>query len=130
MRTPSTGKTVMKNVSLAVCVPSLTVTVMSEIPAWAVAGVIDSVRLVPVPTITILLLGINVVFVDVVVTVRLFGVSASVTVNAIPVNAVFVGVTWLAMSEIDGAPTRTVNVAVALAPLLSVTVMPTTAVPC
>src|SRR6185295_5598935 len=47
-----TAVTVSKNVSLAVFVPSLTVTVMVAVPVWPVAGVTVTVRLLPLPPYT------------------------------------------------------------------------------
>ena len=43
--------TVRTKVSFAFCVPALTVTVIVAVPAWPAAGVIDSVRVEPLPLI-------------------------------------------------------------------------------
>ena len=76
--------TINTNVSLAVAVPSFTVTVMVVVPFWFAAGVITSVRFVPLPPRMIFAFGTRVVFDDVAVTVRdAAGVSTSPTAKAI-----------------------------------------------
>ena len=81
-----TAVTVSVNGSLAVCEPSLTVTVMVAVPFWFAAGVTMSVRAPPEPpsVSAVGLFGTRVGFDEVAVTVRLeAAVSASSTVKAI-----------------------------------------------
>ena len=60
-----TAVTVTTNVSVAVAVPSLTVSVMVVVPDWLAAGVTVTVRFAPVPPMTMLAFGTRVVLDDV-----------------------------------------------------------------
>src|SRR5436189_2191500 len=74
--------TVNTKVSLAVKAPSLTVTVMVEVPVWPAAGVTVTVRLLPLPPKTMLPLGTRPVLEEAPLRVRLAtGVSGSLTVK-------------------------------------------------
>src|SRR2546428_5468675 len=76
------GLTVSVNGSLAVRLPSLTVTVITALPLWPAAGVTVTVRLAPLPPKTMFALGTRVVFPELPLTVRLPGaVSTSPTVK-------------------------------------------------
>ena len=88
-----TAVTVRRNESVALDVPSLTVTVIVAVPVWPLAGVIVTVRLLALPPKTIFAFGTSVVLEDPPVTTRLeAGVSASPTVNAMAGVAVSAGV--------------------------------------
>src|SRR5206468_5492725 len=77
-----TALTVSPNGSLALLVPSLTVTVIVAVPVCPVRGVTVTVRFVPLPPNTMLLAGTRVGFDDPALNVRLpTGVSASLIVN-------------------------------------------------
>ena len=79
-----TGLTVRTKVSVAVLVPSLTVTVIVVVPIWPLAGVTVTVRFPPLPPKTMLAFGTKVVLLELLFRVRLLsGVSASATVNGI-----------------------------------------------
>jgi hypothetical protein len=70
-------------VSLEVSVPSLTVTVIVAVPDCDATGVMETVRLFPLPPKTMAELGTSVVFEEEPVTARLpAAVSASLTVKA------------------------------------------------
>src|ERR1043166_699083 len=85
--------TVKTNVSLALCVSSLTVTGMIALPVWLVAGVIVTVLLAPLPPKTMLGLGTREVLLELPVRIKLFsGVSISATVNGIAEVGVFIGI--------------------------------------
>ncbi len=74
----------------AVSVPSLTVTVMVEVPLPIVAGVMTTVRLAPLPPKAMFASGTNAGFDELPASVKLpGGVSASPTVNAIAEVGVF-----------------------------------------
>ena len=74
--------TVSKKESLALLVPSLTVTVMVLVPDNPDAGVTVTVRLVPLPPNTMLLVGTRVGLDEVALRMRLAGgVSRSLIVN-------------------------------------------------
>ena len=85
--------TVRTNESLAVRVPSLTLTVTVVVPVWFVTGVMVTVRLVPLPPNAMLALGTRVVLAEVPLTVRLdAGVSASLIEKGIAAVGVLGGV--------------------------------------
>src|SRR5690349_19658662 len=85
--------TVSTNESLALFVPSLTLTVIVAMPVWLLAGVTVTVRLLPLPPKTTLFVGTSMGFEDVLPKVRLpAGVCASLTVNAIAAVGVFTNV--------------------------------------
>src|SRR6266487_2129028 len=95
--------TTNRNVSLALLVLSLTVTVMVALPVWWVAGVTLTVRLAPEPPKTRLAFGTSVGFEEEPVTTRLPGaVSASFTVKAIGPLAPSSGMLWSGMLEMAG----------------------------
>ena len=78
------GLTVKTKFVDAVSVPSLTVTVIVDVPLPPGAGVMTTLRLAPVPPKVILAFGTSVVFDEAPESVRLLGcVSASPIVNAI-----------------------------------------------
>ena len=84
--------TVNTKLSLAVRLPSLTVTVMVDVPVWLSAGVTVTVRFAPEPPKTMLATGTKVGLEEAPETVRLpTAVCASPTVKAIGAVAVF----WL-----------------------------------
>src|SRR3989442_14584593 len=90
------GLTVSVNGSLAVRLPSLTVTVITALPVWPAAGVTVTVRLAPLPPKTMFAFGTRVVFPELPLTTRLAAaVSASPTVNASGQVAPF----WLRSEE-------------------------------
>ena len=96
--------TVRTNESLSVSAPSLTVTVMVDVPVTPVAGVTVTVRLPPEPPNTTFATGTSVVLLLAALNVRLpAAVSASSTVKPIAGVAVFSGVLRSVMSEIFGA---------------------------
>src|SRR5437762_247308 len=96
--------TVNTKLSLEVRLPSLTVTVMVDVPLWLSAGVTVTVRLAPEPPKTILAVETRVGLEDVPERVRLLAaVCASPTVKAIGVVAVFWLVDKSAMLEMVGA---------------------------
>ena len=78
------GFTVNTKLVEAVSVPSLTVTVMVEVPLRPDAGVMTALRPAPLPPKAILAIGISVAFDEVADSVNAFGdVSASPMVKAI-----------------------------------------------
>ena len=84
-----TALTVNTNVSVVVNVPSLTVTVIVADPDKFVAGVTVTVRFAPEPPNTMFAFGINVVSLELPLTVKeVVAVSASPTVNEIALVAV------------------------------------------
>src|SRR2546426_10004138 len=98
-----TAVTVSRNDWLAVNAPSLTVTVMLEVPLRLAAGAIRIVRFVPVPEKVILLTGTSVRFVEVAVRVRLLiEVSISATVRG-TFSGVSSTVVWFAITLSVGA---------------------------
>src|SRR6266571_4966942 len=122
--------TVSTKLSLAVKLPSLTVTVMVAVPVWLRAGVTVTVRLAPEPPKTMLAAGTKVGLEEAPETIRLPAtVCASPTVKAIGAVAVFWLVDRSAMLEIVGAVfavALTVSTKLSLAvrlPSLTVTVM-------
>src|SRR5205807_1146577 len=95
--------TVNTKLSLAVRLPSLTVTVMVAVPAWLRAGVTVAVRLAPEPPKTMLAAGTKVGLEEAPETIRLPAtVCASPTLKAIGAVAVFWLVDRSAMLEIVG----------------------------
>ena len=79
-----TAVTVSSNVSLALAVPSLTVTVIVALPDWFAAGVIVIVRFAPEPPNMIPPGGTKIGFEDVACTAKSpAGLSRSPTVNVI-----------------------------------------------
>ena len=96
--------TVSVKVSLAVRVPSLTVTVIVADPDWLAAGVTFTVRLVPLPPKTIAELGTSVVLDEEPETTRLpAAVSASLTVKPRAPVDVPAAIVVLGISLITGA---------------------------
>ena len=81
--------TVSKNALAALLVPSLTVTVMVDVPVCPVAGVTVTVRFEPLPPKTMLLTGTRLVFDDARPNVRL---AAAVSVSLIVNGSAAVGV--------------------------------------
>jgi len=78
-----TGFTVTAKLMGTFVVPSLTVSVITARPLWSGAGVNVTVRLAPVPVITIFAFGITAVAFEAPVTVKdPTGVSISPMVNA------------------------------------------------
>jgi hypothetical protein len=124
-----TAVTVKTKVSVAVNVPSLTVTVIVAVPFWLAAGVIVTVRFAPVPPNTMFAFGINAVSLELPLTVKLAtAVSKSPTVNEMADVAMSSFVDCAAMSLMVGASFTavTVNTKVSVAvkvPSLTVTVM-------
>src|SRR5256885_17039041 len=95
--------TTSRNVSLALFVPSLTVTVIVALPVWLVAGVMLTVRLAPEPPNTMLAFGTSVGLEEEPLTTKLSGgVSASLTVKAIGPVAPPSGTNWSGMLEMVG----------------------------
>src|SRR6266568_2422015 len=95
--------TVNTKLLLAVRLPSLTVTVMVEVPVWLRAGVMVTVRLAPEPPKTMLAPGTKVGLEEAPETIRLpAAVCASPTVKAIGAEAKFWLVDRSAMLEIVG----------------------------
>src|SRR6267143_1070427 len=95
--------TVSRNVSLALFVPSLTITVIVALPVWLAAGVTLTVRLDPEPPKTMLAFGTSVGFEEEPVTTKLpGGVSASLTVKAMGPVAPPSGTNWSGMLEMVG----------------------------
>src|SRR5262245_39183422 len=91
--------TVRANVSLALLVPSLTVTVIVAPPAWLGAGVTFTVLLLPLPPKVMLPAGTSAGLDDDALITRLFtGVSTSLTVKGITPVGVFTVVERSAMS--------------------------------
>src|SRR2546425_12725344 len=89
--------------SLAVRLPSLTVTVIVAVPLWFRAGVTVTVRLAPEPPRTMFAAGTKVGLEDAPVTIRLpAAVWASPTVKAMGAVAVFWFMERSAMLEIVG----------------------------
>ena len=114
--------TVKTKVSLAVLVPSLTVTVMVLMPLWLEAGVMLIVRFAPVPARAMFVFGTRVVFDEVAVTVKEPGVSTSPTVKAILPVAMssFVDLSVISLMVGRSLTAFTVNTKVSLAvPLLA-----------
>src|SRR6188508_3301116 len=113
----------------AVSVPSLTVTVIVEVPLWPAAGVMTRLRLAPVPPKVMLAFGTNVAFDEVPETVNPVGcVSASPMVNAIGEVGVFSFVDCGAMAVMVGGvlaalTVRTKLVEAVSVPSLTVTVI-------
>ena len=98
-----TAETVSRNDRLAVSTPSLTVTVMLEVPVRFAAGAMRIVRLVPVPEKVILDTGTRVTLVEVAVSVRLLiELSTSATVRG-TLSGVSSAVVWFAMTLSVGA---------------------------
>ena len=124
--------TVTTNVSLAVSVPSLTVTVIAAVPVWPDAGVTVTVRSAPLPPKAMFALGTRAVLLLPAVRVKAdSAVSASPTVNAIapvlaPTKTVWSGMllivgTWLFWATVKmkllsvvSSPSLTVSVMVAM----------------
>src|SRR5438445_140486 len=95
--------TVSTKLSLEVRLPSLTVTVMVDVPVWLRAGVTVAVRLAPEPPKTMLAAGIKVGLEEAPETIRLQARDgASSTVKAIVAIDVFWLVDRSAMVEIVG----------------------------
>ena len=95
--------TVRTKAVLAVVAPSVTLTVIVEVPDCPVAGVIESVRLAPEPPTVMFAFGTTVVLLDVAVTVsEPTAVSASPTVTAMPLIVVFELVPWSAIAATVG----------------------------
>src|SRR2546425_914054 len=95
--------TVNTKLSLAVRLPSLTVTVIVAVPLWLRAGVTVTVLLAPEPPRTMFAVGTKVGLEDAPVTVRLpAAVWASPTVKAMGAVAVFWFMERSAMLEIVG----------------------------
>src|SRR6187551_1604885 len=114
----------------AVSVPSLTVTVIVEVPLWPAAGVMTRLRLASVPPPKVMLaFGTNVTFDEVPETVNPVGcVSASPMVNAIGEVGVFSFVDCGAMAVMVGGvlaalTVRTKLVEAVSVPSLTVTVI-------
>src|SRR5437867_873470 len=99
-----TGVTVTMNPSLAVAPSaSAAVTVIVVVPNWSAAGVIWTVRLVPLPANTMFAGGTRLVLDELAATIRLdAGVSLSVTMNGTEPVEVSSEVDWFGMGEIDG----------------------------
>src|SRR5947208_6955575 len=96
--------TVSTKLSLAVRLPSLTVTVMVAVPVWLRAGVAVTVRLAPEPPKTMLATGTKVGLEEVSERIRLpAAVCASPTVKGMGAVAVFWLVDRSAMLEMVGA---------------------------
>ena len=130
-----TGLTVRLNVRLLrPKLVSFTNTVMDAIPLSFVAGVMVTVRLLPVPPKPMFALGTRSGFEDRPDKFsKLAGVTESPTVNGMAGVGVSSAVIWLAMAEMDGitlpdGQTKTVKVRVTLL-TPSLTVTATTAVP-
>ena len=84
------GFTVRTKLVDELSVPSLTVTVIVEVPLSPAAGVITTLRLAPLPPKVMLATGTKVVFEEAADRVKLLGsVSASPMVNAIGPVGVF-----------------------------------------
>src|SRR5688572_7011374 len=95
--------TVNKKFVAAVSAPSLTVTVMVEVPLPPGAGVMTTFRSAPVPPNVMLAFGTRVVFDEVPEIVKLPGcVSASPIVKAIAQLAAVPFVDWSAIAVIAG----------------------------
>src|ERR1043166_1973788 len=95
--------TTSRKVSLALLVPSFTVTVMIAFPVWLVAGVTLTVRLLPEPPKTMLAFGTSVGLEEGPLTAKLPGaVSASFTVKARGPVSPFSGTNWSGMLEMVG----------------------------
>src|ERR1043166_6655942 len=76
------ARTVSTKLALVLLCPSLTLTAIVAVPVWFVAGVTVTVRLLPLPPKTILLVGTSVGFEDPALNVRpVSGVSTSPIVN-------------------------------------------------
>src|ERR1051325_3248141 len=128
-----TGITVRRNESVAVAVPSLTVTVMRVVPVALREGSSVTVRLAPAPLKRMFVLGRRVVLLEVPLKARLrVAVSTSPMVNG-TVIGVSSFVCWFRMSEmvgrsLTGLTVRT-NELLEVVPAGSWTVMMTVAVP-
>ena len=84
-----TAVTVKTNVSVAVNVPSLTVTVIVAVPFWLAAGVTVTVRFAPEPPNTMFAFGTSVVSLELPLTVKdVVAVSTSPMVKEIALVAV------------------------------------------
>ncbi len=124
-----TADTVNTNVSVAVNVPSLTVTVIVADPDKFAAGVTVTVRLAPEPPNTMFAFGTKVVSLELPLTVNeVVAVSKSPMVKEIELVAVSSFVDWAAMSLMVGVSFTavTVNTKVSVAvnvPSLTVTVI-------
>src|SRR6476469_9331740 len=95
--------TVNTNVSEALDVPSLTVTVIVALPVWPAAGVTVTVRFEPLPPNTMFAFGTRVVLEELPVTVRFVAcVSGSPMVNGIAGVGVFTMVVLFVMSLMTG----------------------------
>src|SRR6185436_14047869 len=75
------ANTVTENCVVAIATPSLTVSVMSDVPCLSALGIITALRFVPYPLITILLFAISTVFDEFAVTDKSAEPSGSPTVN-------------------------------------------------
>ena len=96
--------TVSRKVSLRVLEPSLTVTVIVDVPDWPAAGVSVRVRDAPLPPKVIFAFGTSVGLDEEPDSVRLAaGVSRSPTVKPSGPNVAPVRMVWFGMSEIVGA---------------------------
>jgi hypothetical protein len=121
--------TVSTNVSVAVKLPSLTVTVIVDEPYSLFAGVMVTVRFAPDPPNTMFTFGTSVVLLELPLTVKVpAAVSKSPIVKEIALVAVFMFVELFAISLIVGASLTAVtvntNVSVAVnVPSLTVTVI-------
>src|SRR5207237_2820385 len=94
-----TDVTVRTNELLVLVAPSLTRRLIVAVPDWLLAGTMETMRLVPAPSIKILAFGTKLVFEELPVTEsRKARVSTSLTVNGI-VTATSSGVARLAMLE-------------------------------
>ena len=104
LSTGLTSLTVTVKVSVAVPpLPSETVRVMVALPVWLAAGVMVTVRLAPLPLMTILPLGISVVLLELPVSVsELAAVSVSPMVTASAEVAPPSLMVWLLTSEMVG----------------------------
>ena len=130
-----TGLTVRVNVRLAIPkFVSFTNTAMEALPLWFVAGSTVTVRLLPLPSKTILEVGTRFVFDERADnTSKLAGVTESPTVKGIAAVDVSSVVIWLGMADTVGmtlpaGQTKTVKARVTLS-IPSLTVTATTAVP-
>src|SRR6266403_610993 len=100
-----TALTVSTNVLLELTMPSLTVSVMVDVPKALVSGVIVAVRLLSLPPKTMLLVGTRLAFEDAAERMSAEeGVSASPIIKAIGPVGVFSSVLWGAMAEMVGRP--------------------------
>src|SRR6266511_3002558 len=99
-----TGLTVRTNDLLADAPSgSATVMVMVAAPFWLVTGVMDMIRLDPLPLMLMFPMGTSTELEELQVTTRFVAaVWPSLTVNAIPTSGVSSSVVWSAMLEMVG----------------------------